>query len=91
MPHEKNHGTYGWKARKMLVEKEVGGGGGGVRGLGGRDSCIVSLHAPVTAVIPALCLSLSTGDVWPEAGNSRGQRIFQTTALQWAAIQGRKK
>lgn len=27
----------------------------------------------------------------PEAGNSRGQRIFQTTALRRAAIEGNKK
>ncbi len=62
------------------------------KGLGGRDSCIVSSHAPVPAVIPALCLSLSTGDVWllgtvARGWKLKGQRIFQTTALQWAAIQ----
>ncbi len=85
----------------MLGEKE---GGGGRReeeeeewkGPGGRDSSIVSLHAPVPAVIPALCLSLSTGDVWllgtvARGWKLKGQRIFQTSALQWAAIQEKKE
>lgn len=62
------------------------------KGLGGHESCIVSWRAPVPAVIPALCLSLSTGDVWLLGTAARGwklegQRIFQTTALQRAAIQ----
>lgn len=78
------------------VSKKCGGGAGAAGaaaaaagGPGGRDSCIVSLHAPVAAVTPALCLGLSAGDVClapghcgPEAGNSRGQWIFQTAALQ---------
>lgn len=50
--------------RKIVVEKEGGGRGGGAGGgLGDRDPRIVSLHAPVPAVSPALCLSLSTRDV----------------------------
>lgn len=59
--------------RKMLVRKE--GGGGGVGGLRGRDSRIVSLHAPVAAVTPALCLSLSTGDVWLLDTQARGWKL----------------
>lgn len=51
----------------MCRSKKCGGGAGAsaaAGGLGGQDSCIVSLHAPVAAVTPALCLGLSTGDVW---------------------------
>lgn len=98
VPHsccESNHSTHrgkkktGWEGccgrRKEEEEEEW-------KGLWGRDSGIVSLHAPVPAVILALCLSLSTGDVWllgtiARGWKLKGQRIFQTTALQWAAIQ----
>lgn len=50
----------------------------------GRDSRVVS-HAPVAAVAAALCLSLSTGDVWvldtaAGGGELLGQWIFQTAA-----------
>lgn len=67
---------------KAVLENDgkvcVGVGGDGV--LGGQDSCIVSLHAPVSAVIPALCLSLSlsTCGCWtpdPAAGYTRVNRF----------------
>lgn len=89
-----NHDTHGKKTRRgahlgrRKEEEEC-------RGLEGRDSCIVSSHAPVPAVIPALCLSLSTGDVWllgtvARGWKLKGQRIFQTTALHWGRHSGKK-
>lgn len=54
--------------RYWCRSQKCGGGGeaataatGGPRG---QDSCIVSLHAPVAAVTPALCLGPSAGNVW---------------------------
>lgn len=56
------------KKRCWCASKKCGGGEGAeaaaTGGPRGRDSCIVSLHAPVAAVTPALCLGLSAGDVW---------------------------
>lgn len=67
---EKDTWVAAWKE-----EGRVGGRRRRRKGLGGRHPCIVSLHAPVPAVIPALCLSQSTGDVWLLGTVARGWKL----------------